>query len=110
MTTDRPRNSGLGHGDRDGFVHFASETLLQARIAQVGAVSLPGQLSPVAVGTSAAQVGRALGRPRSSCRRQVSQSLLSSRDEAPGLRFVSFTLNHEVPRHEVAQRARRMSQ
>jgi hypothetical protein len=28
---------------------------------------------------------------------------LSSRDEAPSLRIVSFALNHEVPRHEVAQ-------
>jgi hypothetical protein len=102
MMTNPARTPGRGQGDRCGLVLRLSETLLPAWIAQIGAVPHPGQLSPAAVGTLPAQVSRAPGWPRSSCRGQVTQSLLSPRDEVPRLRIVSFAWNHEVPRHEVA--------
>ncbi len=103
MTAKPARALSRGYDDRCGLVSCLSETLLPARLADVGAVPYPGQLSQAAVGTSPVQVGRALGWPRSSCRGQVTQSLLSPRDEAPSLRIVSFASNHEVPGHEVVQ-------
>ena len=103
MTTNPARALSRGRGDRYGLLLCLSETLLPARIAYVSAVPHPGQLSQATVGTSPVQVSRAFGRPRSSCRGQVTQSLLSPSDEAPSLRIVSFASDHEIPRHEVVQ-------
>ena len=103
MASNPSQTSGLGDTDRCGLVQVAAETLLKARVTEISAVSRPGELSAVAVCTSTTDIGRPFWRPRLLCRRQLSESSLSPRDETPVLRIVSFTSNHEVPRHEVAQ-------